>query len=379
VSRSARRPAVILAMLCLALTGSGQTPKPAGRISGHVYRADSHTPLAQATITLQVADKVVASVETAADGGYSFDNLSAEYYYLVAWKTGFVGRRYGVSRPRGGATNVHVMPGSPVDGIDFSLPPEPAIAQMPDAALTDAHPDLRQNLGFENGRFSPDGSQFAFGLTNIRSGGPDEIWLYDLRNQRLRRVSALPGPYVWSRDGKLYASFVPEPDRKRYLVATRDSISEIDPLPAGIEAALVKGPYREEARHAAEYAVTAENTGHGALRLFFRLPGSPRPHVIAAASWELETFLLNPARRQVIYPETNWFGSIVTYDLRTGQSETVDFQSGENLRLLDLTGDGTFVAYSVFGACRQEESTYQRLIHVRQGHAPASVCFIHPK
>jgi hypothetical protein len=38
--------------------------------------------------------------------------------------------------------------------------------------------------------------------------------------------------------------------------------------------------------------------------------------LIASGSWELETCLLKPSRRQVLYPGTGWFGSIVTYALR---------------------------------------------------------------
>jgi hypothetical protein len=374
---------VFVAMLWLALSGNGQTMKPGGRISGRVYRADSHTPLAQVTMTLQVTSDVVASVQTAADGSYSFDNLDAKYYMLTAWKTGFVGRFYGVNRPRNGPgenLNLQIVADSPLDGIDFSLPPEPGITQMASAALNEAHPDLRRNLGFEDGRFSPDGSEFAFGVTNLRSGATDEIWLYSLRSARLRRVADRPGPYVWGTDGKLYAWFVS--DRKRYVVATPDSISEIDQPPSDAAAALARWrPGRADIRHAGDYAVSAENQGHGFLRLLVRSPGIREAHVIASASWELDTFLLNPVRRQVLYPETGWFGSIVTHDLRTGQSAALDFQSGENLRLLDLTGDGKLVAYSVTGACNQNASSYQWLLYIqrRLEHDAANVCFIRPK
>jgi hypothetical protein len=368
-------------MLWLALSGRGQMTKPGGRVSGRVYRADSHTPLAEVTMTLQVASDVVASVQTAADGSYSFDNLDAKYYMLAAWKTGFVGRFYGVNRPNnGGVENLQIVPNSPLDGIDFSLQPEPAIAQMASAALAQAHPDLRRNLGFEDGRFSPDGSEFAFGVTNIRSGATDEIWLYALRDERLRRVADRPGPFVWGTDGKLYAWFVSH--RKRYVVATPDSISEIDQPPSDVAAALGRWrPGRADARQAGEYVVSAENQGHGFLRLLVRSPGIPQAHVIAEGSWELETFLLNPARWQVLYPETGWFGSVVTYNLRTGQSEALDFQSGQNLRLLDLTGDGKLLAYSVTGPCSQNASSYQWLLHIerRLEHAAANVCFIRPK
>jgi hypothetical protein len=165
-------------------------------------------------------------------------------------------------------------------------------------------------------------------------------------------------------------------------VATLDSISEIDQPPSDVAAAFAQErPGRPDARQVGEYMVSAENQAHGSLRLLPRSPGIPQAHVIAEGSWELETFLLNPSRRQVLYPETGFFGSIVTYDLRTGQSEALDFQSGESLRLLDLTGDGKLLAYSVTGPCSQNASSYHWLLHIerRMEHAPANVCFIRPK
>jgi hypothetical protein len=224
---------VFVAILWLVLSGSGQTTKPGAQISGRVYRAGSHTPLASVTMTLQTMSDVVTSAQTGADGRYSFDNLDAKAYTLVAWKAGFVGRLYNLTRPLSGMANtLQPTQGSPLDGIDFSLEPEPDIAQMPDAALTEVHPDLRRNLQFPEGRFSPDGSEFAFAVNGIRSGGADETWLYSLRNKRLQRVADHPAPYVWGGDGKLYAWFVS--DRRRYVVATSDSVSEIDQPPSNI-------------------------------------------------------------------------------------------------------------------------------------------------
>lgn len=270
-----------MAILWLALSGSGQPAKPGGRISGHVYRADTNTALAKVTMSLQVASGVIASVQTvqtAADGSYSFDNLAANYYVLAAWKTGFVGRFYGVNRPKswGPIANLKIVPDLPLEGIDFSLQPEPHIAHMADSALSDAHPNFRRNLGFENGWFSPDGSEFAFGLTNIRSGSTDEIWLYSLGDGRLRRVTDRPGPYIWGTDGKLYAWFWS--NRKRYVVATPDSTSEIDQPPSDVAAAFAqwKPLGHPDTIHAGEYLVSAEPQGHGSFCLLVRSPGNSK-------------------------------------------------------------------------------------------------------
>jgi hypothetical protein len=307
--------------------------------------------------------------------------LDSKAYTLTAWKTGFVGRLYNLTNPRGGMPEIlQPTPTSPINGIDFSLEPEPDIAQMPDAALIEAHPHLRRDLQFQMGRFSPDGSELAFAVSGIRSGGADETWLYSLRDKRLQRIADRPAPYVWGADGKLYAWFVS--DRRRYVVATSNSVSEIDQLPSDIAAELVRGwQFRDEVQRAGEYAISAENQGHGFFHLVVRSPGEVRPKVIADGSWELESFLINPTLRQVLYPVTGWFGSLITYDLRTGHSEVLDFQSGESIRLLDLTGDGKLVAYTVTGPCSENESSYQWPLHIghRLERRPMNVCFIRPK
>lgn len=365
---------LLTVILSLARTGGGQTAKPGGRISGHVYRSDTHTALAQVTIILQVAIGDVASVQTVqtgADGGYSFNNLDANYYTVVVWKTGFVGRCL---------QNVQIAGDSLLGNTDFSLPPEPQIAQMADATLSAAHPNLRRNLGFDYGRFSPDGSGFAFAVNGIRTGvgGADETWLYNIRNKRLQRVTDRAGPYVWDADGKLYAWFVN--NRKIYVVATPDSISEIDQPPADIASTLERGwQFRSAVQRAGNYEISAENQGHGLLHLYVRSPGEPRPEAIADGGWDLESFLVNPAREQVIYPEGGWFGSIVTYKLRTGQSVKLQIQSGGNIRLLDLTRDGKLLAYSVTGPC-SSETGYQWLLQVeRLQHTGSNICFLRLK
>ncbi len=371
------------AILSLAHSGTGQADKPGGRISGHVYRADTHTPLAEVTMILQVASGAAApfqTVETAADGSYSFDNLDAKDYTLAAWKTGFVAQFFGVDAP--GGQHLEIAPGLLLEGIDFSLRLEAQIVQMADAPLSEVYPYLRRTLTFYSGSFSPDGSEFAVGLGNIRSGDLDEVWLYSLREGRLRRVTDRPGPYLWGRDGKLYAWFWS--NRKRYVVATPDSISEIDQPPSDVAAAFARWSPSglPDTRHAGEYVVSAEPEGHGSFRLLVRSPGKPQAYVIAEGSWELETFLLNPARRQVLYPKPGWsLGSIVNYNLRTGQSASLNFQSGENLRLLDLTGDGRLLAFSVTGRCGQSPSSYQWLLSIASGleRATSNVCFVRPQ
>jgi hypothetical protein len=373
-----------MAILSLVHGSTGYANKSGGRISGHVYRADTHTPLAEVTMILQVASGAAApfqTVQTAADGSYSFDNVDPKDYTLAAWKTGFVAQFFAVDAP--GGQDLEIAPGLLLEGIDFLLQVESTVVQMADAPLSEVYPNLRRTLTFTSGSFSADGSEFAVGLANIRSGGgPDEVWLYSLREGRLRRVTDRPGPYVWGRDGKLYAWFWSK--RKRYVVATVDSISEIDQPPSDVVAAFARWSPSglADKRHAGEYLVSAEPEGHGSFRLQVRSPGNPPAYVIAQGSRELETFLLNRAPRQVLYPRPGWsLGSIVIYDLGTGQSASLNFPTGENLRLLDLTGDGKLVAFSVTGRCSQPSSSYQWLLSIASGleRAASNVCFVRPQ
>ena len=161
---------LFLSLACLALVSSGETKKPGVRITGHVYRADSHKPFDGVTLTLiQVGGAVVAhvqtdvfsSVQTAADGSYSFNTAPLYQMFVGAGKPGFVMRFYFLERRkpvsgswlmrnpiRAAGKLVTLTPGSKLNGLDFFLRPKPEIAQMPDAPLTQAHSAVRQHLRF---------------------------------------------------------------------------------------------------------------------------------------------------------------------------------------------------------------------------------------
>ncbi|MDE2210757.1 MAG: hypothetical protein KGJ99_13610, partial [Betaproteobacteria bacterium] len=60
-----------------------------------------------------------------------------------------------------------------------------AIAALDDTALAKAYPAKRAGLSFEDGCFSPDGAFFALSVSQIESGDPEQVWLYDLRARKL--------------------------------------------------------------------------------------------------------------------------------------------------------------------------------------------------
>lgn len=286
----------------------------------------------------------------------TFNTAPLYQMFVGAGKPGFVTRLYFLERRKPGSDSwlmrnpiraagklVTLTPGSKLNGLDFFLRPKPEIAQMPDAPLTQAHSAVRQHLRFVDGQFSPDGSQFVFGVNTSPNGGPEETWSYDLRNQQLRQVANRPGPLAQT--------------------------------------------HQNSVAHAGEYVVSADFQGSGHLRLLALSTRLPKERVIAKGSWELENFLVNPARSQVLYPGSPGYSKfssapIVTYDLRTGrsQSKPLDFHSGRD-RLLDVTSDGKLLAYSVAGPCNLNDFTNPFLAHNEQSTKlpPANVCFLRMK
>ena len=82
---------------------------------------------------------------------------------------------------------------------------------MADEALAAAYPDKRDGLNFSAARFSRDGALLALVLSDINIGDPEQVWLYELRSQRLMPVrkpheSLGIRDLAWSHDGTLYVS-----------------------------------------------------------------------------------------------------------------------------------------------------------------------------
>jgi hypothetical protein len=116
------RLAVLAALLVAAPLGgaraTGQTPAaarplaPASRIAGTVVDTLSKTPIADASVFLQISEtgSTVRSVRTTSDGRFDFQQLAAGRYWLGAVRPGFARALYGQKKPG--------RPGLPIDVVD---------------------------------------------------------------------------------------------------------------------------------------------------------------------------------------------------------------------------------------------------------------------
>jgi hypothetical protein len=234
---------------------------------------------------------------------------------------------------------------------------------MADDPIGKAYPRERRNLTFCGGHFSGDGTLFAVVLKDITIGDPEQVWLYEIRSQRLIPITEMAQAsmsirirdLVWDDDGTLYISAerIHVVARPFFIAATMTQVNEIDSPPAQIANAFkrrARGEYRNDLREeqSDRYVVTLTNQGHGDLSLRMRPANGGVRYEIMRGGWELESFLFDEARSEVLYPSGE---AIITFDLQTRQSRYFLRGTGGDLRLLDRTRDGAVVAYTVAGPC----------------------------
>ena len=221
-------------------------------------------------------------------------------------------------------------------------------------------------LEFERGFFSSDGMLFAVAISNIRTGGPEQAWIYDLRSKRAVAVTQQPPEdpektisireMVWSDDSTLYVSGsrIKGIAHPYFVVARLGKSTEIESLPATIADAFrqqnTQSSFSDLPReeHNDRYSVVAKNQGHGFIVLEAHTRKSGTRRQIASASWELESFLFLKDRSEVLYPAVD---AIMAFSLTTGKYRTVLRRTGPFVRLLGCTSDGKLIAYAVGGSC----------------------------
>jgi hypothetical protein len=255
---------------------------------------------------------------------------------------------------------------------------------MADEALAAAYPKERGEIDFFAVRFSRDGEFLALVLENIQIGDPEQVWLYEMRSRRLAPVTK---PHellrirdlAWSKDGTLYISVWRFGDgnvaQPFFLAATMAETRQIEKPPAEIIGIFNQS---SKMRHFSvtcceerndRYTVTVTSGGNGYRTLSMKRTASKEWPEIVHGGFELETFLIDPVRMQVLYPA---LGEVIAFDLRTLRHRPVlDLKNPVFPFLLDRTEDGT-VAYAEPGACLGEAPP------ISQGgtRKPRHVCFV---
>jgi uncharacterized protein len=244
------------------------------------------------------------------------------------------------------------------------------IFPLQDRALAQAHPGGRSEMGFPQGAFSPKGDLFAFAVDNIVSGDPDQIWLYRLADKNLIPATASPvrGKSSITIDGfsfvdeTLYidgssgdAGGVMTPFKRAATMAGARDVATIPKAPPApnlardttAEAAdelSDQGDKREEDAH---YVVTSTNGGHGAITLSAHAKGGGPEWTIATGTWNLADFVFDAPRGRVLYGDEA--RGLVAYDLRTKKTSVLTPVAVG--KLLDVTADGHYAAFSAYGNC----------------------------
>ena len=269
---------------------------------------------------------------------------------------------------------------------DIVVPPA-AIAAMDDSALARTYPDKRVGLAFEEGRFSPDGAFFAFSVSQIESGDPEQVWLYDLRARKLVPATEAPkksavgftiSGFAFDKNDTLYVSGerVDWQDqgnnRPLRVAATMAHSTEVKEFPKDADAAFaaqaaaVSDDDDATTWNGDPFDVIARNLGHGAFALSVKNRKTGQIRNIANGSWEFEHVLFD-GHTMLRFGDGS---GIVTLDLTSGtRQRLVVAQKRGPGRLLDQMHSG-LVAYIMVGSCDPDKYGAVR------GGDPQFVCFV---
>lgn len=383
----------VLAFAVLAVTAS-RAAAP-GQIAGRVVRTDTGAPLPEVVVTLEALgpnpqcqrgeDRVAKST---ADGSYIVPEVPPGCYFVVAYRTGFVGAVYGAPTLQQQGKVVRVTSGEKLGSIDFQLQPAPNIVEIDDNALVDDGPELRLGLRFGQGRFSTDGKFFAFFVN--ANADINRLWRYDMRSGQLVPLGKHGFDLAWDGDALYIEDRDPQSNRSPFVeVVTPVGLKEVSKVPA-VAAQTFKTDALDEGstiyeQHNDRYTVIGEYPCSGCgTNVKVRRKGKTRERVIAVGL--SGGFFLDPARSVLIYPKMGLAPALVTVDLNSGVSRTFQLPTSALDKLLDEIPqpDGYKLAFVAAGSCVPEETAdgqnpwiLPNNVDYRLQHSfPHHICFV---
>jgi hypothetical protein len=345
---------------------------------------------------------------TAQDGSYSFPELDVGGmrwgfyypvdYYVTAYAPGFVDSIYGVQPPdRSKIAPIHFGPSGNLDHIDLRLAAIPDIVQMEDGPLAAEYPERRQDLSFDLGGFSPDGSYFAFATTGAYLGDPEQAWRYDMHARRLVAVTGKAMPSLstrvsdlqWMTD-TLYVrafsglSFDVWPPRS-FVAMTPQGTKTLSALPPAVQAAIDQ---RALEQVAGSFRFNLERPCHGCpWDLWVRDTRSSRGKQ-RALTIDWNRAVADPAQPIVFYGVAGFVNRIGSFDLRTRQSNSIALPSGRGIGATVVLAaereqNGFLMAFSTRDACIPEPRpdglsslVLFDPVHSEQQPKPMRICFV---
>lgn len=240
---------------------------------------------------------------------------------------------------------------------------------MPYDAIAAAWPGERPT--FSMGRFSPDGAQLAF-VAGQLAGASDQAWLYDLRTGRLTALSDAPQrktlyieirDMAWGADGSLYVAAGEDSSdgsgvKLVQLAAADGRVAPVPTLPKDVAATfkydarpdIGDGTTFQRSYENARFVVTVRDVRHPDYRLTYRRKSRGKARLIANGTGALTGFVFDRSRSLVRYVD-DFKHTIVSFDLNTGQAQTLLTFGAAELNLLDATADGKLLAYERYGPC----------------------------
>jgi hypothetical protein len=355
---------LVFGLFCAVISAPGQSNAGSARISGRVYSSQDGEPLAGVIVTVALGQGNQDNQHqlTSKDGGYAFDHLEPGGYTVIACRSGLIGEVYGMTPP-GSGSPLDLRAGQSRDNIDFHLRTSPQITEMPNEAMAAAYPRNLANLSAVYGRFSPDGTLLAIVTTGIATGDPEQVWLYNLRTEKLFAVTEVPDPKVspmihsiaWVGNTMYVDGDRTQSTRHFVVKATTEGAEEIPAAPADAQKILedARKAYEEGNSIIASYRVRLDRRCH-ACGLDLTAHSLKTTKQLTISNDVKGNFVFDPGAPVVFYPVGSWNDAIFAFNLDTRKSARLDLpiHSFRGLLAAKREDGGFLLAYAVTsGSC----------------------------